>query len=309
MSFSQVLRNSLSVEKTTPAFCETCKKFTPTNQYAHVTELPQILSINCGLKNDKEMNFLKRQLNRNFPTNASPANDMPAAPSSSTPIKPCRYGTNCSRVDCHFAHSDRKSPATNLVNNSNASNLNGNTRSNIWFPHYFTMEIDETQELKIKSAIDSGDESIGSYKSTDKISDDLNMSDLTIIADENTDSNQGEDKKKAEDGDVGDKSNETDENYAEKAEKDNELKTDDANEHKVEEKEETNLNVKGMENEEETKIIKKSYKLTAVVCQVMNGNQKNLIALISVGKQYHKAKIAEYDESQGGQWYIFNDFR
>lgn len=36
ISFSQVLKHSLSVEKTTPAFCEICKKFTPTNQYARV---------------------------------------------------------------------------------------------------------------------------------------------------------------------------------------------------------------------------------------------------------------------------------
>lgn len=36
ISFPQVLRNSLSVEKTTPAFCEICKKFTPTNQCARV---------------------------------------------------------------------------------------------------------------------------------------------------------------------------------------------------------------------------------------------------------------------------------
>lgn len=305
MSFSQVLRNSLSVEKTTPAFCETCKKFTPTNQYARVTELPQILSINCGLKNEKEMNFLKRQLNRNFPTNASPANDMPAAPSSSTPIKPCRYGTNCSRVDCHFAHSDRKSPAASLVNSSNASSSNGNSRSNIWFPHHFTMEIDEAQELKIQSAIDIGDESAGSNKSTDKLNDVLNISDLTITADESTnnESDQGDDKKKVEDD--GDKSKDTDKNDAQTAKNDTEPETNDTNEHKVEEKEE----VGAKQKEEETKIIKKSYKLTAVVCQVINGNQKNLVALISVGKQYHKAKKSEYDESQGGQWYIFNDFR
>lgn len=267
MTFSQVLRNSLSVEKTTPAFCETCKKFTPTNQYARVTELPQILSINCGLKNDKEMNFLKRQLNRNNPTNATNGSavvePVPTVPSSSTPIKPCRYGTNCSRVDCHFAHSDRKSPASNLAINNNATTANGNARSNIWFPHHFTMEIDDSNELKVHSANDVTEDAAVDEKSNDKTTDDLNVSDLTIT--------------------------EEDENAKPK-------------------KGDTTTEDEGATNES-AEVNKKSYKLTAVVCQVLNGNQKNLIALIAVGNQYHKARIAEYDPAQGGQWYIFNDFR
>lgn len=249
MSFSQVLRNSLSVEKTTPAFCETCKKFTPTNQYARVTELPQILSINCGLKNEKEINFLKHQLNRNSTNGPS---ETVTAPSTSTPIKPCRYGINCSRVDCHFAHSDRKSPAssTTVNNTTNTSNSNGNHRANIWFPHNFTMEIDESNELKIHSTNDNEDESTTSIKSTNKTTDDPDVSKLTITDDEDCKSEVGQEIKPTE---------------------------------------------------------KKSYKLTAVVCQIINGNQKNLVALISVGKQYHKVKLAENDSR--GQWYIFNDFR
>lgn len=248
MSFSQVLRNSLSVEKTTPAFCETCKKFTPTNQYARVTDLPQILSVNCGLKNEKEMNFLKKQLNRNQ-TN-SVVNETVTAPLSSTPIKPCRYGTNCSRVDCHFAHSDRQSPASNSINNSSTTNSNGSSRSNIWFPHNFTMEINELNELTIDSATDNNDDSsMSTNKSIDKTNDDLDISELTITVDKN----------------------------------DSELK-------------------------DGCKINRKIYKLTAVVCQVINGNQRNLVALISVGGQYHKAKLAEHNQQISAQWYIFNDF-
>lgn len=254
MSFSQVLHNSLSVEKTTPAYCETCKKFTPTNQFAHVTELPQILSINCGLKNEKEMNFLKRQLNRNAGANV--AGDVTVTPAStSTPIKPCRYGTNCSRVDCHFAHSDRKSPATNnYTNNSSApAQTTGNPRSNIWFPHHFTMEIDSENDLKINSTIDSNENSTLSSKSVDKTLEELNVNDLSI---------SGE-------GDSG----------ATTSTAPNAIKQ------------------------------RKSYQLTAVVCQIVNGNQKSLVALVLVGNQYHRAKIADYDPANDGQWYIFNDFR
>lgn len=261
MSFSQVLRNSLSVEKTTPAYCETCKKFTPTNQYAHVTELPQILSINCGLKNEKEMNFLKRQLNRNSGVNLGGATgEMAATPAStSTPIKPCRYGTNCSRVDCHFAHSDRKSPATSnfTANSSTSAQTTGNSRSNIWFPHHFTMEIDNENDLKIHSTIDVNENSTMGSKSMDKTLEEVNVNDLSISGDGDSDATT------------------TTSTTIESA----------------------NVNQR------------KSYQLTAVVCQIVNGNQKSLVALILVGKQYHRAKIADFDPAHDGQWYIFNDFR
>lgn len=235
-------------QKTTPAYCETCKKYTPTNQIARVTDLPQILSINCELTNENEMNFLKKQMNRN---SATPTANEPniVNPSTSTPIKPCRYGTNCSRVDCHFAHSDRKSPAVSIPTCGNTI-----TKSNIWFPHQFTMEIDnDTNELKITSEIDTGDVDDESNESKSKPNennpsiiesklDQLTMDELTIV-----------------------------------------------------------------ENDISKSYSKVVYKLSAVVCQIINGNQKNLVALIRVGEQYHKAKLAEYDCS-AGQWYIFNDF-
>lgn len=168
VTFNQVLRHSLSVEKTTPAFCEICKKFTPTNQYARVTELPQILSINCGLVNEKEITFLRKQMNRNT-VNCSAGETAPQPPmTTSTPIKPCRYGANCSRVNCHFAHSDPKKVESNALKSKKDDALLAvptipplaaptSTRTSAWFPLQFAMEIDRTtDELRVESEMEDG---------------------------------------------------------------------------------------------------------------------------------------------------------
>ncbi|KAG4066630.1 hypothetical protein HA402_007266 [Bradysia odoriphaga] len=145
VSFCQILKNSLSVEKTIKAFCDNCQKFSPTNQYARVIDLPQILSINCGLTHEKDLTFLKRQMNRTF---AAPATTSDSSSAANPPMKQCRYGLNCSRVDCHFTHPDRKSPTSSAIPITPPSH----TRSNTWFPLNFSMEIDENSELKIDSS-------------------------------------------------------------------------------------------------------------------------------------------------------------
>lgn len=260
VTFNQVLRSSLSVEKTTPAFCETCKKFTPTNQYARITDLPQILSINCGLTNEKEIGILKKQMNRSDSSTPQPA------PTTSTPIKPCRYGANCTRVDCHFAHADRKSPQTSTSNGANHStSLNvtntstSSNRSSPWFPLQFTMEVDS--------------------ESGDLIVEDVNLNESESVTAEIEAS-------------VTETSTDDVENVTES------LK---------------NLSTEN-ETEDETKDLqqkkpntKKLYKLTSVVCQIINGTQKNLVSLIYVSGQYHKMKLGDQNTCIG-QWYIFNDF-
>lgn len=215
------------------------------------------------------MAFLRKQINRNSSNSSQNQTESTEKPfGTSTPMKPCRYGVNCSRVDCHFAHSDRKSPS---VNNTTASSVQPGTspssssinqRSSPWFPLQFTMDIDEdTNELTV----------------------DLNG---------------------ATDGST--------ENESDFIKNDTSPVIEDAAE-SVEREQSENTISSTRSSMTPTSLIscisqKKLYKLTAVVCQVNNGPQKNLVALINVGGKYHKMKMGDVDENFN-QWYIFNDFR
>ncbi|XP_062134863.1 PAN2-PAN3 deadenylation complex catalytic subunit PAN2 [Drosophila sulfurigaster albostrigata] len=221
--FGSILKRSLSSEKNIQAFCENCKKFSPTNQSVKVTSLPQTLAINCGLNNEKDISFLKRQLNR--------CNDRPTAETVSlSTSKPCRYGVNCSRSDCHFMHPDRKSPSH--TNQSANVNNSPSARQKSWFPLTFKMGLSEPGELIVQSP-----------------------------------SNASKSEQEEED-----------------------------------EEQQQQAFAKSS--------IERTYGLHAVLCQIDDGTQKNLISLINVQSKYHamKSNSSDTSEDSQSQWYIFNDF-
>lgn len=232
-TFALILKNSLSVEKTTPAWCEKCNKFTPTNQKSRVTDLPEILSINCGLETDKELEYLKKQMCRPSAQvgGTSTSESEPRAANNTGNGKMCRYGMNCSRVDCHFSHPRKSSPAVII------SSAPSPAQQKSWFPLSFRMSLDEKENLEIGS--------LKSASSCSEISEDTNL--------------------------------------------------------------------------REDKLFRKSkrYSLSAAVCYINDGAQRNLVALIHVPKGYHDLKQNRTGEIPGssagidftdGSWYIFNDF-
>lgn len=261
MTFNRILKGSLSVEKSIPAYCEICRKFTPTNQYSKVTNLPNILSINCGLANEKDLAFLKRQMYRNaagtHSTNTS-SNDNTSSGTNST--KPCRYGLHCSRIDCHFAHPEvRKSP---IINTTSSTSV----KSNMWFPLNFSMEIDENDELQITNS--NTDIPPSPMKAR-------NRNATSLSKDDEIDNLETEEERKLQ------------------IEMEDIMKVIDEGE-------------QIMPNGE-TKV-KKEYKLSAVICEINDGTQKNLVSLVNVPVGYHDMKLGGNEGGTGG-WYIFNDFR
>lgn len=89
--FIKLLDKSLNLEKTLSAWCDPCNRFSPHTHRARIVELPNILAINCGLDNEKELDYLKKHLNQ---LNQEFTNSVTNEPLMS---KVCRYGIKCSR--------------------------------------------------------------------------------------------------------------------------------------------------------------------------------------------------------------------
>lgn len=215
---------------------------------------------------------------------AATANDSNQTNSTNTtPMKPCRYALNCSRVDCHFTHPDRRSPSsigaaasTSAQSTATPQTSAGGGRSNTWFPLQFNMGIDDdTNELNIdlKSIVENGTTNHSTAGTTS-----LGTLDSTSLQDNNEDAVD--------------------------------YKTDDGGSDMSKERKisETTVSSTSSHSSGTANCSRKSYKLTAVVCQINNASQKNLIALIYVGSRYHEMQFGEEDR-RPGQWYIFNDFR
>jgi PAB-dependent poly(A)-specific ribonuclease subunit 2 len=112
-SFQDIVCSSMCPEQTTPAWCDTCKKYQTTSQTRNLLSLPNILCLNAGMDSAQDVAFWTAQMEHLYlekgPKNeANHAEVAPKLPESlnrpSVMAKPCRYGNACSRPDCKFSH-------------------------------------------------------------------------------------------------------------------------------------------------------------------------------------------------------------
>lgn len=145
--FSSVVERSMSLEQTRQAWCDSCTRYQPIEQWRRYKKLPNILAMNCGLDSAQDIKFWRHQFEilltevrdklkkeegekkeaegkngseereNRFPDRVTPSlsTGSPSTPSkrypeNSTPQsqgRPCRYGNACSRSDCRFWHPGR----------------------------------------------------------------------------------------------------------------------------------------------------------------------------------------------------------
>lgn len=82
-----------------------------------VKGLPNILTINTGLDNERDLEYLKNLTGHAAATatielngrtgDGGVENASPTSRRTNGFAKQCRYGSGCSRLDCHFAHPER----------------------------------------------------------------------------------------------------------------------------------------------------------------------------------------------------------
>ena len=93
------------------------------------------------------MDYTKRQLNQH----GAPTTVSSSVAESPVTAKACRYGINCSRLDCHFSHPQKK-PQTAAVTATSSSKKS----SDEWFPIEFEISVDDQEVENEDGVVKSG---------------------------------------------------------------------------------------------------------------------------------------------------------
>lgn len=145
MTFCEVLGQSLCPQQTTPAWCDQCERFLPTEQSRRIKSLPPLLTVNCGMDNNQEKSFWQAQMDILVKT---------AVDTSSSPgTKPCRYGNACSRPGCRFKHSDQKGSPSHLY------------YANSWLPRHIQVDLWANGQVNI-TKLDKAEVSVQTDKAS-----------------------------------------------------------------------------------------------------------------------------------------------
>lgn len=136
VTFCEVLGQSLCPQQTTPAWCDQCERFLPTEQSRRIKSLPPLLTVNCGMDNNQEKSFWQTQMD----ILVKSVVDTSCSPGG----KPCRYGNACSRPGCRFKHPDQKGGGGG--NSSSPSHL---YYANSWLPQHIQVDLKANGQVNI----------------------------------------------------------------------------------------------------------------------------------------------------------------
>ncbi|KZC14159.1 PAB-dependent poly(A)-specific ribonuclease subunit 2 [Dufourea novaeangliae] len=280
--FTSVLARSLRPEKITPAWCDSCQKFTPTLQFRQLTKLPQILALNCGLDTQQDKSFWQSQMDIVVQKVLCGIESSPSSSPVPVTVKPCRYGNNCTRVGCRFRHAGKDSenlstpPATppTMTTTSIATPPSHLYYSHSWIPHNIEISLNSSGELFVEKINNPKN---GSTESSKPIKE-------TVV-----ENGQGDGKAQQDSKSLTAESNaKKTENYVTTTPDNGDGRSTDA-------------------SEESSVVPYKKYSLSAVICYVddkNNEDRRNIVALLRVGPHYHERSSG----SAVSQWYILNDF-
>ncbi|XP_033339230.2 PAN2-PAN3 deadenylation complex catalytic subunit PAN2 isoform X1 [Megalopta genalis] len=279
--FTSVLANSLRIQKLTPAWCENCQKFAPTVQSRQLTELPQILSLNCGLDSEQDKLFFQIQTDIVVQKVLSEKEGSPSSSPVPVTVKPCRYGNNCTRPDCRFGHTgrDTENMSTPPVTPPTATAGAGSFTTppshlyywHSWIPHHIDVSLKSDGEITVE-----------------KIS---NPENDTAECNRSSESTK---KRVVENGETNSKVDQVPGCSSTSCK--NHVAADNGD----------GVNANAT-NESTENVSKMQYSLSAVICHIndkSNDDKKHLVAMIRVGPNYHIRSAG----SPVSQWYIMNDF-
>ncbi|KAB7498513.1 PAB-dependent poly(A)-specific ribonuclease subunit PAN2 [Armadillidium nasatum] len=149
--FATVIQKSICSHQVTQAWCDSCGKYQPVEQFKKFKSLPSVIAMNCGLDSPQDLKFWQTQHEfllsavhekltdeakeyRESEETSKTDDDNTSSPVMDKKrkdnqryglspmrlpgkIRPCRYGTACVRVGCHFWHpsKDKDDNSTNQI--------------------------------------------------------------------------------------------------------------------------------------------------------------------------------------------------
>lgn len=103
-TFAEVVKHSLSLEQNTQAWCNSCERYQPHMQSKVIKNIPDILALNCGMENIRDLEFWKiQQMLIKQKREEEGSSQSFSVMTAQMPVM-CRYGRACTRKGCRFRH-------------------------------------------------------------------------------------------------------------------------------------------------------------------------------------------------------------